>query len=703
MMKRFSTCILFLSVFFVAGIAVANDFIKPIIIGGSSNYPPYEYLDENGRPTGYNIELTRAIAEIMGMDVEIELGSWSSTRAALETGSVDAIMGIGYSSERAETLDFSPPHNVVQFSVFSNLEAPVVSSLQDLSDKTVVVQNKGIMHDYLQEINFQGKVVYVETYKDALLSVSTGKQDYVLLAELPALFLLRELKINNLKRVVGTVTESAARFAVKSGNTFLLARFSEGLAILKKTGRYQIIYDKWLGILEPKSVPWASILKYGAMFFVPLVSLLIGTTMWSRTLRRQVNLRTAALRQEILERKRAEEKYRLTTDNISDIVWSFDLTGQFTFVNPAVENILGYSCEEFCEMNLSDIAPYAETKKIITRLNVALVDEKLSSMNSQKTQEFIQELPLRHKDGSIVYAECTGNFMRNKEGESIAVIGIARDITERKRVAEELLRQQKQLIQADKMASLGTLVSGVAHEINNPNALFLRNLSVLKKTYSFGMEPFETSFREQGDFMVGGIKYSRLREEAPQMFDEMIDGAKRIQRIVDDLKNFARRDDTETESIIVINDIVRSAIRLLDISIKRLTDHLTVDFGSDLPEMKGNSHRIEQVIINLVLNACQALEDKRKAVRLKTYYNAQSDQIVLQVQDEGVGIPTDHFNQLFDPFFTTKRGKGGTGLGLSISSGIIKDHGGTLEFHSTPNSGTTATLALPVNKKTGEV
>lgn len=698
MINRLSLLFLFIPVFFTAQSSLASGNIKPIIIGGSSNYPPYEYLDENGRPTGYNIELTRAIAEIMGMDIEIELASWASTRAALETGSVDAIMGIGYSSERAETLDFSPPHNVVQFSIFSNLDAPAVSSLQDLSDKAVVVQNRGIMHDYLQEIDFQGEVVLVDTYADALLSVSTGKQSYVLLAELPALFLLRELKINNLKRMVGTVTESAARFAVKRGNTFLLARFSEGLAILKKTGRYQVIYDKWLGILEPKSVPWTTLLKYGAMFFLPLLLLLIGTTLWSRTLRKQVNLRTAALRQEVLERKRAEEKYRLTTDNISDIVWSFDLTGQFTFVNPAVENILGYSCEEFCRMKLTDIAPNTDVKRIITRLTVTQQDKEEEG-NSLKLQGFTQEIPLIHKDGSVVYAECTGNFMKNKEGESIAVIGVARDITERKRVAEELLRQQRQLIQADKMASLGTLVSGVAHEINNPNALFLRNLSVLKKTFNLGMESFEASFRERGDFMVGGIKYSRLRQETPQMFDEMIDGAQRIQRIVDDLKNFARQDDTEIESTIVINEIVSSAVRLLDISIKRLTDHFTVDYGLGLPAIKGNSHRIEQVIINLILNACQALEDKSKAVSLKTYYHKQNDQIIVQVQDEGEGIPAEHMNQLFDPFFTTKRGKGGTGLGLSISSEIVKNHGGSLEFHSTSTSGTTATLALPVNKK----
>ncbi len=108
------------------------------------------------------------------------------------------------------------------------------------------------MHDYLKEIDYQGEIITTATYADALELVASGRYNYVLLAELPALHLMRELQIQNLKRVVGTVTESAARFAVKRGNTFLLARLSEGLAILKKTGRYQTIYDKWLGVLDPK-------------------------------------------------------------------------------------------------------------------------------------------------------------------------------------------------------------------------------------------------------------------------------------------------------------------------------------------------------------------------------------------------------------------------------------------------------------------
>ncbi len=115
MIKPGTSFLLFLQLLVVVNLSIASESIQPIFIGGSSNYPPYEFLDENGRPTGYNIELTQAIAEIMGMDIEIDLGGWAHTRTELEEGSVDAIMGIGFSAERAQVLDFSPPTTLFSF------------------------------------------------------------------------------------------------------------------------------------------------------------------------------------------------------------------------------------------------------------------------------------------------------------------------------------------------------------------------------------------------------------------------------------------------------------------------------------------------------------------------------------------------------------------------------------------------------------
>ena len=120
-----------------------------------------------------------------------------------------------------------------------------------------------------------------------------------------------------------------------------------------------------------------------------------------------------------------------------------------------------------------------------------------------------------------------------------------------------------------------------------------------------------------------------------------------------------------------------------------------VDLAPGLPRVRGNAQRIEQVIVNLLLNACEALPDPGRAVRLSTRRDAARRAVVVEMRDEGVGIPPEHLPRLADPFFTTKRESGGTGLGLSVSAGIVKEHGGTLEFRSVPGAGTTASLVLP--------
>jgi polar amino acid transport system substrate-binding protein len=276
---------------------------------------------------------------------------------------------------------------------------------------------------------------------------------------------------------------------------------------------------------------------------------------------------------------------------------------------------------------------------------------------------------------------------------------LAQEVAERNKALEELRRHQDKLIQADKMASLGTLVSGVAHEINNPNGLMLLDIPILKRVHDDAEEVLENHYREHGDFMLGGVPYSEMRAEIPRILDEMQDSAKRIKRIVNDLKDFARKDDAGKKELIDINDTVQTALRLVEPTIRSSTSRFTAEYGESLPEILGNGQRIEQVIVNLVLNACQALQDKGRGVFLSTFFDREQRTVVIQVRDEGVGIAEEHLQQLLDPFFTTRRDSGGTGLGLSVSAGIIKEHGGTLRFESPPGEGTTVTLSLPVPQK----
>jgi polar amino acid transport system substrate-binding protein len=144
-----------------------------------------------------------------------------------------------------------------------------------------------------------------------------------------------------------------------------------------------------------------------------------------------------------------------------------------------------------------------------------------------------------------------------------------------------------------------------------------------------------------------------------------------------------------------VNGVVQAAIRLVEPSIRKATRRFEVRYAPDLPRVRGNAQRIEQVMVNLVLNACEALPGPERAVSVATGVEGDRKTVWVRVVDEGAGIAPEHLPRLTDPFFTTKRDAGGTGLGLSVSAGIVKEHGGTLEFRSHPGEGTTVTLSLP--------
>ena len=267
---------------------------------------------------------------------------------------------------------------------------------------------------------------------------------------------------------------------------------------------------------------------------------------------------------------------------------------------------------------------------------------------------------------------------------------------EKKRAEEKTSLKQEQLFQAAKMASLGTLVSGVAHEINNPITSVLLNAPTLTRMWEDMLPILDHHQAQHGDFQVGATVYSRIRDRVPQMLSGITDDARRVRDIVADLKDFARDNPSEMKEDVDLNQVVNKAIGLTANLVKKSTKHFTLICRPDLPVFLGNAQRIEQVVINLVVNACQALPDAERSVTVTTGYEAEEKRIVLQVTDQGEGIDASALKRLTDPFFTTRREQGGTGLGLAISDRIVKDHAGSMVFESTPGKGTTVRVTFPL-------
>jgi two-component system, NtrC family, sensor kinase len=313
----------------------------------------------------------------------------------------------------------------------------------------------------------------------------------------------------------------------------------------------------------------------------------------------------------------------------------------------------------------------------------------------QDRQVIRQELKMRCKDGTPIWGAVTATVIYGDDHTPAYFDGIMEDITERKQIEAEKRMQQKQLMQADKMITLGILVSGVAHEINNPNQFIVSNLSPLKRCMDDALPILERYYAEQGDFMLGGRRYSQRKQQIPDMFANIAKGSARIKNIVTELRDYARENPTDVTETIHINSVVESALALLANLIKKSTQQFSTRYGEAMPPIKGDYQRIEQVLINLIQNACQALADMQGTLSVNTYFQADTQQVCVEVSDAGIGISPEDLKHILDPFFTTKRSKGGTGLGLSISAAIVEKHQGSLGFESQVGKGTTALLRLP--------
>ena len=400
---------------------------------------------------------------------------------------------------------------------------------------------------------------------------------------------------------------------------------------------------------------------------------------------------------EILERVRAEdalreseEKYRTILHSIEEGYYEVDLAGNLTFFNDSLRRYLGYTTDELVGMN---------NRQFTTKETAKHVYQTFNSVFKTGKPATALDWEMIAKDGTNKYVELSVSLMRDSEGRPVGFRGVVRDISERKIAEEQTKFHQQQLIQASKMVALGTLVSGVAHEVNNPNNFIMLNSPILKAAWENAMPILEKYYDENGDFILGGMNYTEMRENIPTLFAGISDGANRIKRIVDELKNYVRDNTADLNQAVDINEVLKSTVSLLANMIKSSTSHFSIKYGSNVPSLKGNFQRLEQVMINLIQNACQALTGSQKGIFVSTTFDNKGSEIVIKVRDEGVGIPPETLMNVTDPFFTTKHDSGGVGLGLSISLKIIEEHGGSMHFTSEIGAGTTVEISLPVDQE----
>ncbi|MCA9139738.1 MAG: hypothetical protein KDB00_23360, partial [Planctomycetales bacterium] len=290
--------------------------------------------------------------------------------------------------------------------------------------------------------------------------------------------------------------------------------------------------------------------------------------------------------------------------------------------------------------------------------------------------------------------------VRIREGERI--IRLEQTLADQNR---QLRQAQAALVQSEKLASLGQLAAGMAHEINNPISFISNNLAVLRRDVASLIELLDMyrmlrdaptdhgALIVQLDQMEKDCDLDWVRENLPKMFSSSIDGLSRIRDLVKNLRDFARLDEAELGDV-DINQTLRSTLEMLSRECESSQVVIEMHLQDNLPTIVGHPAKINQVLYNLVLNAIQASEVSGE-IDVATFLDAQ-DLINIEIKDQGCGIKSDDLERIFEPFYTTKPVGQGTGLGLAASYGIVRDHGGTIEVESVVDHGATFRLRLPL-------
>jgi PAS domain S-box-containing protein len=462
--------------------------------------------------------------------------------------------------------------------------------------------------------------------------------------------------IENINDIEKTFSEKSLKFARQLGGKSLIC--------------VPIVYEKKsIGILAVDNSKSKTDLRQSDM------NLLMGVA--SETAISIINARSF---EKIRE---SETKYRLLSDNISDIIWVLDLSkSRFSYVSPSIKHILGYTSEEFTQLRPESIFPPQSLKYAKALIREALETDKEPTADPLRSRTV--ELKQYCKDGTIIWIEVTAKFIRNNAHRPVSILGVSRDITERKTAEIEKKKLETKLQQAHKMEAVGTLAGGIAHDFNNILSAIIGYTEL-------------------------GINDAADQPNLKRKLDEILKAGYRARDLVKQILAFSRQAEHEKKAV-QVGLIIKEALKLLRASIPT-TIEIRQNIMSDAMVM-ADPTQIHQILMNLCTNAVHAMSESGGILEV-SLNNMELDRdfaernpeitpgayICLTVSDTGHGMSEELINRLYDPFFTTKDPDQGTGLGLSVVHGIVKTHGGAIRVQSEPGKGASFNVFLPMIEK----
>jgi len=635
---------------------------KVIRVGGDMNFPPYEYLNQDENYEGYNVELTKAIAEAMGFEVLFRFGKWSKVMEWLDRGEIDVIQGMAYSTDRAQKYAFSLPHSETWRCFFVRKDSKV-KSVKELLQAELVLQEQDIAVEYLNTNNYKGSRFFTPTQEDALQLLSQGKFEAAVLTYRHGMEIIRSKNLSNLRPIDEPFAPKFYCYAVRKSNSLLLNEFNTGLSILKENGQYDQIQQKWLTGDSLENISRRLFMRKILYVLIPLFIVFLSALIWVWLLRKQVSRKSVDLQRELEGRLKFEsELNREYKMFVNGPVIVYKLSSDPNTVSYISENIrqFGYDPKDLIlhNRNFMDIIFSEDREKVLDQFTLDL--EEGNEFSSKQYR-------IVTADNQICWVFDYTLIVRDESNEPW-FYGYMLDITAQKTLEADLLEAKEKAETAN--IAKGHFLSNISHEIRTPLNGIIGFIQVLQHT--------------------------QFTPEQKEYMDLISSSGKTLMKIVNDILDFSKMETGMLDLVItdfnphfLIEDIIKT---FSTASIKPEVD-LRMRVNDGMPNIVfGDMMRLRQIFINLMQNALKFTDSGHIEITADVYNQYDDDiRLLFSVKDTGIGIDPMKQRDIFDNFIqadqTLTRKYGGTGLGLSIVKKLVALMGGFIWVESEPEKG----------------
>jgi signal transduction histidine kinase len=714
---------------FLLSIASAHGRQETIRYGGDRDLPPYEFLDSSGEPSGFIVDLIRAIGAATNTEITVELDAWGTVMDKLASGECD-LMAMAIDPARQTQMAFSDPIAVYGWEIFVRDRDRGAASIAELAGQTVIVKRGSIVQEVVTASGVDITLVTVDTEPDAIALLASGRHDAAVVSSQTGRSAISTGNYGNIVSTSPPVLISQRAFAAPNANAALIARVNEGLAKVRASGEYNRIYERWFGVAGRSAVPLGRVMRLAAWIGIPVAAGIVIMLVWNRTLRDRVAARTRQLETELVEHRRtteslreAEARFRVSLEGSEIMVANQDADLRYTWVHNRLKcfgtgSMIDRTDVEMLSAGSATALTDAKKQVMSTGTGMTLKVEHGTSPDLREYRLNIE--PLRAADGSIR-----------------GVVSAAMDVSELRRAQVTILEMQRKAKNDERLESLGLLAGGIAHDFNNLLTAIMGNTALALS-----------------DLGAESTAAQRIRaiEEIAQSAVE----------ITQQLFTFTGRGSMARRESVRLDQIVQETLRDLSavlppgVEIRLapartdLTSGATSEMGSDPgstsatglapglaegdlctelapamdattkapaaartaeapPVVQAEPAPLRQAILNLVQNAIDAVGLKGQVVTrtgrtFATDAQIRSAQVsaaegpgefaYVEVCDNGPGMDLARAEKLFEPFYTTKpRGKG---LGLAVVAGVARRHRGMIQVDSQPGRGTCFRILFPV-------